>query len=107
MIFYRYLGRTAAEVPAKFQSDTNISTPDYAPSRLCGISRWDVLSDVETGPKYLSNPYVSVDVTAPHDFWSANFGRTSTPYFLFCLWLHLHPHNIYGPVDVIQNIEMT
>ena len=37
------------DVAVKLQSDTNILTPNLAPSRLCEISRYNVLSDIEMG----------------------------------------------------------
>ena len=46
MKFDRHIGSTAAEVPVKFQSDTNL-----AASILYEILRKDVFSDIETGPK--------------------------------------------------------
>ena len=49
--FDRHLGRSAAEVPVKFQSNAIISSTNLAASRLNEILRWDVLSDVETGPR--------------------------------------------------------
>ena len=49
--FDRYLGSTPVDVPVKFQSDTNISTSDQAPWRLCKISWSDVLSDIESEPR--------------------------------------------------------
>ena len=52
--FDRHLGSTAAEVPVEFESDTTILKP--AVSRLCEISRQDVLSDIETRPVSSWNP---------------------------------------------------
>ena len=47
--FDRHIGSNAAEVPVKFQSDRTILNTNLAASRLYGILRKDVFSDIETG----------------------------------------------------------
>ena len=47
--FYRNIGRNAAEVPIKFQSDRTILNTNHTTSSLEEILRQHVLSDIETG----------------------------------------------------------
>ena len=49
--FDRRVSSSAAAGPVKFQSDWTILNPILAALRLHDILLWDVLSDIETGPR--------------------------------------------------------
>ena len=53
--FGRHISSSAAEVPAKFQSDWTILNTNLTASRLCKILQYNVLSDIETGPRTASH----------------------------------------------------
>ena len=50
--FGRHLGSTAAEEPAKFQSDMSILIPDLTPLRFCEILWQDILLNRSPGSWY-------------------------------------------------------
>ena len=50
--FGKHLGSSAAEMPAKFQSNTSISSPHLVPSRLCAILWEEVQCDIEAAPRW-------------------------------------------------------